>query len=104
MVGLLSQDIQLTPFQFNEGGELGFELFLEKFVGSIGIHLFATSEQIDGCISIFRPGVNGQMGFCDHHHTTDPMRVEEMEDYIDDRGATSKGCLFHPLSDLVHII
>ena len=59
------------------------------------IELWATGKDVHGCISVFRPCMDSDMGFCDDHHSTDSPGTEFMEEGLND-GASTR---FHGLDE-----
>src|SRR3972149_932407 len=82
-----------SPPQFNHG-EMGCPHFLRQpFRCLVGPNGIATGEDIDSGISMFRPGVDKQVGLSDYDHTADPMRIELVERLFDYRSSSPVSCV-----------
>ena len=57
-----------SPLDLDDRGVLGLEFLNEEVRGDPGIYQVSAGEDIYCGIAVFRPGVDGKMGFGDNHH------------------------------------
>src|SRR3989304_5805212 len=56
----------------------------EALAGDLGQNPTPASEDVNGGVSVLRPGVDGQVGFGDHDHAAHPVRGEAVKGGPDD--------------------
>jgi hypothetical protein len=76
----------------------------QEIVGRPWIHLITAGKKIDGGITVFRPGMDGQVGFRDHDNSTDAMGRKHPENSIDYRRPGSDSSLFHITFNKVQVV
>ena len=69
-----------TTFDFQKTGTSRFELFCEIDTSTFGTSLITTGKDIESCVSILRPGVDGEMALCDHDNAADSVGIKGMKD------------------------
>src|SRR5438093_301547 len=65
-------------------GALGGELLDEVVGGDLGLQHLAAGEDVDGCVAVLGPRVDGEMGLRDDDDAADAERIELVEDDVDD--------------------
>ena len=80
------------------------EGFLEVVERDPGVHRIAAGEQVDRCVTVLRPGVDGQVAFLDNHYARYSVGREVVECRIDDRSAGFFGRSYHGRFDTGHVV
>src|ERR1700690_3238126 len=68
-----------SPLYLEDRGILGLELINEVVCGDPGVDQVPAGEDIYCGITVFRPGVDGKMGFGYDHHPADAKGAELVE-------------------------
>ena len=82
----------------------GLESLFQVGFDGPDVDTVATAKHVDRCVAMLWPGVDGEVGLCDHEDATDSLGSELVERLIDDGGATFKGSFAHGDLDAVGII
>jgi len=64
----------------------GSEVFLQVFECFVAVYTVAAGKNIQGTISVFRPGVQRKMGFGHYHYSGNAVGGELVEEWLDDGG------------------
>ena len=93
-----------AALHFQRGHIFRFKFFGGVIVRLPWIDLGSTGEHIDRSEIIFGPGVNRQMRLRDHHDAGNAVRIEGVEDNVDNSGFRVLGRFDHDGFHFMHIV
>jgi hypothetical protein len=79
--------------------------FLNQYLGCLlRLNGSAAGKDVDGGITVFRPGMNGEMRLSDDDHTTHPLGTEMVEGVAEYHGAAINGGVNHDIAEKAQVV
>jgi hypothetical protein len=89
--------IQDAALYLHDRGIGGSQVFLQIVECLAAVNIVTTGKDIQGALTVFRPGVHCEMGLGDYHYSGNAMGRELVEEWLDDGGTGN----FHRCQEMV---
>jgi hypothetical protein len=105
----LMRDLGLTrpkkaPRDLHNGGVQATEITDEDVDSFRSLKEVATGEDVGGGVAVFRPGVDGKVGFGDDHHPADAEGRKLIKRLGDDSRSGDSGCFEKRGANLLQVL